>query len=83
LEELPLEGAEGVPADVCAPLDPDGSRGARNEDVRLRPVEELADHLDVFYCASQTAISIGRTSTSARSYESVGPPPPPALKVAK
>jgi hypothetical protein len=46
--ELPLEGAEGVPAEVFAPLDPDGSRGARDRDVRLRPVEQIADRLDLF-----------------------------------
>ena len=51
VDELPLEGAHGVPAEVFAPLDPDGSRGARSEEVELRPSQELADKLDVFYCA--------------------------------
>ena len=55
VEELPLEGAEGVPAEVFAPIDPDGSRGARDRDVRLRPVEQLADRLDLFYCAHWAA----------------------------
>jgi hypothetical protein len=55
VEELSLEGAEGVPADVFAPLDPDGSRGGRDQDVRLRPVEQLADRLDAFYCAHWAA----------------------------
>ena len=53
--ELPLEGADGVPADVFAPLDPDGSRGERAEDLRLRPVEDLAGRLDAFYCAHWAA----------------------------
>jgi len=56
VEELPLEGAEGVPAEVFAPIDPDGSRGGRDQDVRLRPVEQLADRLDLFYCAHWAAV---------------------------
>ena len=55
VEELPLEGAEGVPSDVFAPLDPDGSHGQRAQDLRLRSVEELADRLDAFYCAHWAA----------------------------
>ena len=55
VEELPLEGADGVPAEVFAPLDPDGSRGSRDQDVRLRRVEQLADRLDLFYCAHWAA----------------------------
>ena len=52
---LPLEGADGVPATVFAPLNPDGSGEANATDVRLRPVEHLADRLDVFYCAHWAA----------------------------
>ena len=55
VEELPLDGAEGVLAEVLAPLDPDGSRGERAGNLRLRPVEELADRLDAFYCAHWAA----------------------------
>ena len=55
VEELPLEGADGVPAEVFAPIDADGSRGGRDQDVRLRPVEQLADRLDLFYCAHWAA----------------------------
>jgi len=55
VQELPLEGAEGIPADVFASIDPDGSRGHRDQDVQLRPVEQLADRLDLFYCAHWAA----------------------------
>jgi hypothetical protein len=55
VEELPLEGAEGAPAEVFAPIDPDGTREGRDQDVLLRPVEQLADRLDLFYCAHWAA----------------------------
>lgn len=58
---LPLAGAEGVPATVFAPLDPDGSRRKKASHVRLRPLDHLADRLDVFYCAPWAAREQQRT----------------------
>ena len=53
VDDLPLEGAEGVPAETFAPIHTPGSRSPQ---FQLRPVHEIADRLDLFYCGHWAAV---------------------------
>ena len=50
-DDLPLTGTAGTIAPAFDPLDPDGSGDGPDDSVTLRPAEEIAARLDLFYCA--------------------------------